>query len=91
MKGVTDFLAKSQMVLDHVKTVDALMDEIDQARLNKLTEARDEDLANLDAKMQAELNAEGVTAEQKKQIEEKFAQQKYQVQLQAYNQEEKMM
>ena len=90
LKGVTDFLAKSQMVLDHVKTVDALMDEIDQARLNKLTEARDEDLANLDAKMQAELNAEGVTAEQKKQIEEKFAQQKYQVQLQAYNQEEKI-
>jgi hypothetical protein len=78
------------MVLDHVKTVDALMDEIDQARLNKIEGRREEDLANLDAKMQAELNAEGITAEQKKQIEEKFAQQKYQVQLQAYNAEEKI-
>ena len=90
LKNVTKFLEDSQMVLDHVKTVDALMDEIDQARLNKIQGRRDEDLANLDAKMQAELSAEGLTAEQKKQIEEKFAQQKYQVQLQAYNAEEKI-
>lgn len=90
LKGVTDFLANSQMVLDHVKTVDALMDEIDQARINKLTESRDADLAELDAKMQQELNVEGTTAEQKKQIEEKFAQQKYQVQLEAFNAEEKI-
>ena len=90
LENVTKFLEDSQMVLDHVKTVDALMDEIDQARLNKIEGRREEDLANLDAKMQAELNAEGITAEQKKQIEEKFAQQKYQVQLQAYNAEEKI-
>lgn len=90
LKGVTDFLANSQMVLDHMKTVDALMDEIDQARINKLTESRDADLAELDAKMQQELNVEGTTAEQKKQIEEKFAQQKYQVQLEAFNAEEKI-
>ena len=90
LKNVTKFIENSQMVLDHVKTVDALMDEIDQARLNKIEGRREEDLANLDAKMQAELSAEGLTAEQKKQIEEKFAQQKYQVQLQAYNAEEKI-
>jgi len=90
LKNVTKFLEDSQMVLDHVKTVDALMDEIDQARLNNIEGRREEDLANLDAKMQAELDAEGITAEQKKQIEEKFAQQKYQVQLQAYNAEEKI-
>lgn len=90
LKNVTKFLEDSQMVLDHVKTVDALFDEIDQARLNKIEGRREEDLANLDAKMQAELSAEGITAEQKKQIEEKFAQQKYQVQLQAYNAEEKI-
>lgn len=75
LKNVTKFIENSQMVLDHVKTVDALMDEIDQARLNKIEGRREEDLANLDAKMQAELSAEGLTAEQKKQIEEKFAQQ----------------
>jgi hypothetical protein len=90
LKGVTEFLGNAQMVLDHVKTVDALMDEIDQARLNKIEGRRDEDLANLDAKMQAELSAEGLTAQQKTDIEEKFAQQKYAVQLQAYNAEEKI-
>ena len=90
LKGVTEFLDDSQMVLDHVKTVDALMDEIDQARLNKIEGRREEDLANLDAKMQAELSAEGLTADQKTAIEQKFAQQKYAVQLQAYNAEEKI-
>lgn len=90
LKGVTDFLANSQMVMDHVKTVDALMDEIDQARLNKIEGRREQDLSNLDAKMQAELNAEGLTAEQKTAIEEKFAKQKYAVQLQAYEAEEKI-
>ena len=90
LKNVTKFLEDSQMVLDHVKTVDALMDEIDQARLNKIEGRRDEDLANLDAKMQAELNAEGLTAEQKTAIEEKFAKQKYAVQVQAYEAEEKI-
>jgi hypothetical protein len=90
LKGVTEFLSNAQMVLDHVKTVDALMDEIDQARLNKIEGRREEDLANLDAKMQAELSAEGLTAEQKTAIEEKFAKQKYAVQVQAYNAEEKI-
>ncbi len=87
---MTEFLDGAQKVLDHVKTVDALMDEIDQARLNKIEGRREEDLANLDAKMQAELSAEGLTADQKTAIEQKFAQQKYAVQLQAYNAEEKI-
>lgn len=90
LKGITDFLANSQMVLDHVKTANELMNQIDQARLNSIQNRRDEDLANLDSKMQAELNAEGITAEQKKSIEEKFNQQKYKLQVDAYNAEEKI-
>ena len=66
------------------------MNQLDQVRLDKIAKNREDDLTNLDAKMQAELSAEGLTADQKKQIEEKFAQQKYQVQLQAYNEEEKI-
>ena len=90
LKNITEFLANAQMVLDHVKTVDALMDEIDQARLNKIQGRRDEDLANLDEKMKAELNAEGLTADQRNSIEEKFAKQKYKIELDAYNAEEKI-
>ena len=90
LKEVSTFLEDAQMVMNHLKTVDALMDEIDQARLNKIEGRRNEDLANLEAKMQAELSAEGLTAEQKTAIEEKFAKQKYAVQVQAYEAEEKI-
>jgi hypothetical protein len=90
LKDVSTFLENAQMVMNHLKTVDALMDEIDQARLNKIQGRRDKDLENLDAKMQAELSAEGLTAEQKTAIEEKFAKQKYAVQVQAYEAEEKI-
>lgn len=90
LKNITEFIANAQMVLDHVKTVDALMDEIDQARLNKIQGRRDEDLANLDEKMKAELNAEGLTADQRNSIEEKFAKQKHKIELDAYNAEEKI-
>jgi hypothetical protein len=90
LKGVTQAIEGAQEALNQLKDLNALMNEIDQARLNKIAENRDADLANLDAKLQAELNQEGLTADQKKQIEEKFAKQKYDVQLKAYEEEEKI-
>jgi hypothetical protein len=63
---------------------------MDQNRLDKITANRDADLANLDKNLKAQLNQEGLTADQKKQIEEKFAQQKYQIELKAYQEEEKI-
>jgi DNA repair exonuclease SbcCD ATPase subunit len=90
LKGVTQAIEGAQQALNQLKDLNALMNEIDQARLNKIAENRDADLANLDAKLQAELNQEGLTADQKKQIEEKFAKQKYDVQLKAYEEEEKI-
>lgn len=90
LKGVTQAIDGAQEALNQLKDLNALMNEIDQARLNKIAENRDADLANLDAKLQAELNQEGLTADQKKQIEEKFAKQKYDVQLKAYEEEEKI-
>lgn len=90
LKGVTQAIEGAQEALNQLKDLNALMNEIDQARLNKIAENRDADLANLDTKLQAELNQEGLTADQKKQIEEKFAKQKYDVQLKAYEQEEKI-
>ena len=90
LKGVTAAIEGAQRGLDELKKVNELVNQIDQARLNKIAENREADLANLDANMQAQLNQEGLTADQKKQIEEKFAQQKYQVQLKAFNEEEKI-
>lgn len=90
LKGVTAAIEGAQKGLDELKKINALVNEIDQARLNKIAENRDADLANLDKNLQAQLSQEGLTADQKKQIEENFAQQKYQVQLKAYNEEEKI-
>jgi hypothetical protein len=90
LKGVTDAIEGTQRGLDELKKVNELVNQIDQARLNSIAKNREEDLANLDANMQAQLNQEGLTADQRKKIEEKFAQQKYQVQLKAFNEEEKI-
>lgn len=90
LKGITSVLKGAQKGLDGLKQVNDLVNEIDQARLNSLQKNRDEDLNDLDAKMQAELNQENLTADQKKTIEEKFAKQKYDIQLKAFQQEDKI-
>lgn len=90
LKGITEGLAKAQQVLDQVKIVNDLLNEISAARINKINKERDEDLESIDAQKQAELNAEGLTADQKTAIEEKFAKQKYAVQVDAFNKEDKI-
>ena len=90
LAGVTAGIETAQAALDKVKMVNDLLNEIGTARINKINEERDEDLASLDAKQQAELSAVGLTADQKTAIEEKFAKQKYDVQLKAFNEEDKI-
>ena len=90
LKGISAGIAKAEDALEKIKMVNDLLNEIGEARINKINKERDEDLENLDAKQQAELSAEGLTAEQKTGIEEKFAKQKYAVQLDAFNKEDKI-
>ena len=90
LKTISAGIAKAEDALEKIKMVNELLNEIGTARINKINKERDEDLLNLDAKQQAELNAEGLTAEQKTGIEEKFAKQKYAVQLDAFNKEDKI-
>jgi hypothetical protein len=90
LKGITDLLGNIQKGLDGIKQVNDLVNEIDQARLNSIENRREDELANLDANLQAQLNQEGLTAEQKTKIEQQFAQQKYNVQVKAFAQEEKI-
>ena len=85
-----EMIDNTQKALDGLKTINGLFNEIDKARLNSIENRRDEDLANLDANLEAQLNQEGLTAEQKIKIEEKFAKQKYDVQVKAFAQEEKI-
>ena len=90
LKGITAGIAVAEDALKKIKMVNDLLDEIGTARINKINKERDEDLESLDAQKEAELNAEGLTAEQKTAIEQKFAKQKYDVQLEAFNQEDKI-
>jgi hypothetical protein len=90
LKGITDLLGNIQKGLDGIKQVNDLVNEIDQARLNSIENRREDELANLDANLQAQLDKEGLTAEQKTKIEQQFAKQKYDVQVKAFAQEEKI-
>ena len=90
LEGITKVLEGAQKALDGLKTINGLVNEIDQARLNSIENRREEDLANLDANLEAQLKQEGLTADQKTKIEEKFAKQKYDVQVKAFAQEEKI-
>ena len=90
LKGVTAAIEGAQKGLDELKKINAFVNEIDQARLNKIASNREADLSNLDANLKAQLEQEGLTADQKAEIEKKFAEQKYQIQLNAYNEEEKI-
>jgi hypothetical protein len=83
-------LETAQKYFDEIKKLNDILNANDQNRLDKITETRDADLANLDSNLKEQLNQEGLTAEQRKDIEEKFAQQKYQIELKAYNEEEKI-
>ena len=90
LKGLTDLLGNFQKGLDGLKQLNDLVNEIDQARLNRLAKNREDDLAAIDAKMQAELNKENLSADQKEAIEQKFAKQKYDIQKKAFDQEDKI-
>ena len=83
-------LETTQKYFDEIKKANEVLDQMDQNRLDKIAANRDADLANLDQNLKAQLSQQGLTADQKKQIEENFARQKYQIELKAYQDEEKI-
>jgi hypothetical protein len=90
LKGITQVIEGAQKGLEGLSQINALANEIDQARLNTIANNRDENLENLDRNLQAQLNNENLTAEQKAQIEENFAQQKFVIQQKAFEEEDKI-
>jgi len=90
LKSFTDSLATAQKVLDQVKVANDLMNEIGNARIIATNEQRDEDLAKLEENKRAELSIEGMSSEQRKAIEEDYNNQKYKIQIKAYEEEDKI-
>jgi len=90
MKGFMDGLDTAQKVLDQVKIANDLMNEIGNSRIIATNKQRDEDLAKLDENKKAELSIEGMSSEQRKAIEEDYNNQKYKIQIKAFEEEDKI-
>jgi hypothetical protein len=83
-------LETAQKAFDEIKKINEVLNQVDQNRLDRIASNREEDLANLDENLKAQLSQEGLTADQKAEIEKNFAYQKYQIELKAYQEEEKI-
>ncbi len=80
----------TQKYFDEIKKINDVINQVDQLRLDRIAANREADLANLDQNLKAQLNQEGLTADQRAEIEQKFAMQKYNIELKAYQEEEKI-
>ena len=80
----------TQKYFDEIKKINDVINQVDQLRLDRIAANREADLANLDQNLKAQLNQEGLTADQRAEIEQKFAIQKYNIELKAFQEEEKI-
>jgi len=90
LKGIQSVIDGAQKGLEGLSQINDLVNQIDQARLNSIQSRRDENLESLDANLQAQLQREDLTADQKTAIEQNFAEQKFKVQQKAFEEEEKI-
>jgi hypothetical protein len=73
------YIAKAQMALDVMESVNALLNDIAEDKKAKNEEERDSELSALESQKKKELNVAGLTAQQKAQIEYNFAVQEYNI------------
>jgi len=88
--NIEQAIETTQKYFDEIKKINDVINQVDQLRLDRIASNREADLANLDQNLKAQLNQEGLTADQRAEIEQKFAMQKYNIELKAYQEEEKI-
>jgi hypothetical protein len=88
--NIQQAIETTQKYFDEIKKINDVINQVDQLRLDRIASNREADLANLDQNLKAQLNQEGLTADQRAEIEQKFAMQKYNIELKAYQEEEKI-
>lgn len=79
-----------QALADAASEIIALMNELGQQERDKITARRDEDLSALERNKKAQLKVEGLSAQQKANIEFAFAMQQYNVKKKAADAEDKI-
>jgi hypothetical protein len=73
------YIEKAQMALDVMTSINELLNDIAEDRKAENEAARDEELSSLEAQKKRELNVQGLTAQQKAQIEYRFAMQEFNI------------
>lgn len=90
LASVQSMIDMAQKVLNGLNAVNDLVKVAEENRLNDVKQAAEQQTAVLDQQQQRELAQQGLTEQQKQAINDKYAQLKYQQQLKAFQEEDKI-
>lgn len=90
VEDINNFLEKAQMYLDLGNTINGLLNQLGQNRLDEIKNRETQELDALTQKQQQELNVTGLSEAQKQAINDKYAKLKYETELKAFQQTEKI-
>lgn len=90
VEDINNFLEKAQMYLDLGNTINGLLNQLGQNRLDEIKNRETQELDALTQKQQQELNVTGLSEAQKQSINDKYAKLKYQTELKAFQQTEEI-
>jgi hypothetical protein len=90
LASVQSMIDTAQKVLNNISAVNDLVKVAEENRLNDVKQAAEQQTAVLDQQQQRELAQQGLTEQQKQAINDKYAQLKYQQQLKAFQEEDKI-
>lgn len=90
LASVQSMIDMAQKVLNGLNAVNDLVKVAEENRLNDVKQRAEQQTAVLDQQQQRELAKQGLTEQQKQAINDKYAQLKYQQQLKAFQEEDKI-
>lgn len=90
LASVQSMIDMAQKVLDGLSAVNEVVKVAEENRLNETRQRAEQQTAILDQQQQRELSQQGLTEQQKQAINDKYAQLKYQQQLRAFQEEDKI-
>ena len=90
LAAVQNMIDIAQKVLNNLSAINDLVKVAEENRLNDVKQAAEQQTAVLDQQQQRELAQQGLTEQQKQSINDKYAQLKYQQQLKAFQEEDKI-
>lgn len=90
VEEINKFLEKAQMYLDLGNTINGLLNQLGQNRLDRIKDRETQELDALTQKQEKELSVTGLSEAKKQAINDKYAKLKYQTELKAFQQTEEI-